>query len=306
MNIGETLKFFRKMKGFTQKEMLTKHVDPSTYSRIESNKRSIKWNDLQTILETMKIVPEEFFSLVVVDKEQEWYRETYYYCAEHPDDQSKKIELVTYYKHIEKLDNKNLKELSNFIAIKANFHLKWSEIGEITPSEISSTYKMLSKKKFYFQYDYILINNLITFFSNKQIDTIMAKAFPLQYRHKRDITTKRFANNIWINLISIKIYKEDYIGSKEYLKLANKYDSVKDNYYFTMNLRYLENLTLYMETGIPEYYEKILEFLHIIETIGDWQFANEVRNEIQTVTHNKKIAANDKKKYSMATIKKYE
>lgn len=90
MNIGETLRFFRKKLHLTQKEMLDNHLDPSSYSRIEHGKQTIRIDMLAEVLKKLSLSSEEFFARVPLDKEQKQFKELFYYCASHLDNQTKK------------------------------------------------------------------------------------------------------------------------------------------------------------------------------------------------------------------------
>lgn len=81
----------------------------------------------------------------------------------------------------------------------------------------------------------------------------MNKASPIELEEFRDSTTKKFAYNVLLNLISIHLHNSDYERAYKYIELAKKQDKEATNYSFRMNLKYLENLTNYLtkvETSI--------------------------------------------------------
>ncbi|GGC74525.1 helix-turn-helix domain-containing protein [Enterococcus wangshanyuanii] len=180
MNLGDTLKFFRTKKHITQKELLPTHIDPSSYSRIEGNRRPIRLNDLQSIIRNLEIHPDEFFSYVSIDEEQDLFRSIYYYCSTHLTNQKYKKKLLEYYYSLENNTHKDLRELSNYISIKSLFHPHWAEVDGMSSEEVNYVYNLLLNKSYYFQYDYILINNLVPFFNSKQTDILFMKAFPIK------------------------------------------------------------------------------------------------------------------------------
>ena len=299
MNTGETLQFIRKKKNLTQKEILPDHIDTSTYSRIEAQKRPIRINDLQEILNTMSVAPEEFFSLGSLDNEQQQFRHLFYYCGAHLENKAKKAKLLDYYSKLKNCQNMNLRQLSNYIAIKNFFSAHWSEVEQITQTDTTHVFNLLIEKNFYFQYDYLLLSNLITHFNLKQSELLMNKAYPIELEELRDSTTKKFAYNVLLNLISICLHNSDYDRAYKYIELAKKQDKGATNYSFRMNLKYLENLTDYLTKGETKYMKQVYNFIENIEDIGDFSYAESVKKEVKNLTYN----VDKNKDYTIALIK---
>ncbi|OJG68669.1 hypothetical protein RV09_GL000068 [Enterococcus moraviensis] len=267
--------------------MMPDYTDPSTYSKIESNTRSLKVSELEEILGHISINSEEFFTFATFDKEQQHFRKYYYYCATHLENKTTKQKLLTYYFSLKDKEKKTLRELSNYIAIKNFFHGNWEEVESLTSEEISKTFKHLLDKSFYLQYDYVITNNLIRFINTKQQDLLISKLFPINYEEQRDFTTKKFAHNILINLISLRLYAKDYASAEKYIKLAKKQDKQNENYSFKLNLQYLNNLLNYLLEGEPHYMERVYDFIHLLENAGDIMQAQEVKKEVKMLTHER-------------------
>ncbi|OJG96647.1 hypothetical protein RV18_GL002013 [Enterococcus termitis] len=267
--------------------MMSDYTDPSTYSKIESGKRSLKVTELEEILGQVSINTEEFFSFTTFNKEQQDFREYFYYCGAHLENQTTKQKLLTYFFSLKNKEKKTLRELSNYIAIKNFFYAHWEEVDQITQTEVNDIFESLLKKSFYLQYDYVITANLIRFFTAKQADLLIARLFPIKYEEQRDFTTKKFAYNILINLISLKLYAQDYEGAEKYIKLAKKQDKQSENYSFKLNLQYLSNLLNYIIEGEPTYMERIYDFIHLLENTGDTLQAEQVKKEVKILTHEK-------------------
>ncbi|MBO0468922.1 helix-turn-helix transcriptional regulator [Enterococcus sp. DIV0242_7C1] len=302
MNIIETLRFFRLKLKLTQKEMMSEFTDPSTYSKIESGKRSLKVTELEEILEHTSINAEEFFSFATFDKKQQDFRELFYYCGAHLENKSTKQKLINYYVFLKNNKKKTLRETSNYIAIKNYFYAHWDEIEELSQVEITDIYNSLLTKTFYVQYDYVITANLIRFFNSKQADLLLARMFPIKFEEKRDFTTKKFAYNILINLISMRLYAKDYEGAAKYIKLAKKQDKQNENYNFKLNLQYLSNLLNYILEGEPVYMERVYDFIHLLENAGDTLQAEQVKKEVKLLTHERD-SEKMLKKYSVGLFK---
>ncbi|MGX7245263.1 helix-turn-helix domain-containing protein [Enterococcus quebecensis] len=287
MNIIDTLRFFRLKLKLTQKEMMPEYIDPSTYSKIESERRALKINELEEILSHISVNSEEFFRFATFDKEQQDFRKYFYYCANHLENKSTKQKLLSYYFSLKNKEEKTLRELSNYIAIKNFFHDHWDEVEELTQKEIASTLDGLLNKSFYLQYDYAITNNLIRFFNAKEADLLITKMFPIKYEEQRDFTTKKFAHSILINLITLKLYAKDYEGAEKYIRLAKKQDKQNENYNFKLNLQYLTNLLNYLLEGEPVYMERVYDFIHLLENAGDVTHATNVKKEVKMLTHER-------------------
>lgn len=85
----------------------------------------------------------------------------------------------------------------------------------------------------------------------------MNKAYPIELEEFRDSTTKKFAYNVLLNLISIHLHNSDYERAYKYIELAKKQDKGATNYSFRMNLKYRENLTNYLTKGETKYMKQV-------------------------------------------------
>ncbi|EOL43537.1 helix-turn-helix domain-containing protein [Enterococcus caccae] len=303
MNIGETLRFFRKQLHLTQKEMLDNYLDPSSYSRIEHGKQVIRIDTLAEVLKKLSVSSEEFFAHVSLDEDQKEFKDLFYYCASHLDNHTKKKKLIAYYSTL-KERQLNLKEFSNYIVIKSYFSQFWEEIDPITEQEIKKTAQYLLKKNYYQQYDYVIICNMIRFFTFKQQDLIIARAIPIPNENRRDYVTKNFAYTTITNLITSRIYEKDYNGAQKYILFANKQDMTASNYNYRMNLQYLHNLLQYLLTGNHKYMEHIYDFVRLLENIGDTLQAENLKKEIKFLTYNQfSIPMKDDKNYPIGIFK---
>ncbi|MFK4565506.1 helix-turn-helix domain-containing protein [Enterococcus sp. UD-01] len=287
MNIVDTLRFFRQKLKLRQKDMMAEYADPSTYSKIENGTRSLKVNELEEILSHTSINPEEFFGFTSFDKEQQYFREYYYYCGAHLENKTTKNKLLTYYDSLKNKKTRTLRENSNYLAIKNFFYAHWSEVEPITEQEIADAYDSLLNKSFYLQYDYIITANLIRFFTQKQIDQLLSRMFPIKYENQRDFTTKKFACTILTNLISLCLYAQDYEGAAKYISLAKKQDKRNENYNFKLNLHYLTNLLNYLVDGELIYIERVYNFIQLLENTGDTLQAELVKKEVKLLTYKK-------------------
>lgn len=293
MNIGQALKFVRTALGLTQKQVETEYIDSTAYSRIERGKRSIRLNDLQDMLKIMGVHSLEFLSLIHFESDSDEIRELFNYCSNHQEDSISKEQLLQHYYRIEKDQEVSLREFSHYIGIKNMFHQYWSEVGPVNGSDIDQAYHLLKEKTYYFRDDYVLLSNIVRFFSKDQGNRIIAKAFPLQHAHRRDNETKKFAYHSLLNWITARIHERDYTGAKEAIDIAQLQKEFLYSYYFRLNLQYLSDLLNYLKTGKHVYYEKIVNFIHILENIGHIRHAQAVSQELELLTHGADKSKNE-------------
>ncbi|MBP1047542.1 helix-turn-helix transcriptional regulator [Enterococcus sp. BWM-S5] len=284
MNIGETLKFIRKSKRHTQREISKGYLDRTTYSRIESDERSVRLNDLQSVLNKMSVNVHEFFSFAMFDLDQQQFRELFKHCGEHLKDEKTKKQLIAYYKKLAVKPTKDLRELSNQLAIKNYFHDHWEEIPSISESDSELIYRMLVKKDYYFQYDYILLANLIPYFTEKQADLLIKKAIPVKDEEKRDELTRNSAFNALLNLIHVRLFEGKLMLVKKYLKLAKKQQSALRNSSYKLDLYYFDCLFKFLLTKDPKAFEKTQLFIKVTEDIGEQDKAELMRRELALLT----------------------
>lgn len=284
MEMHEILRFFRKKLGFTQKEILP-DLDPSVYSRIESGKQELKINDLKTILNSMSLSPKEVFSITSLDEEQRKFKTLFYFCVQNLDDQIQKKCLINYYHKISS-KNKNLRELSNYIAVKSYFVHFWDEIDEITPEELDYTYSLVMNKNYHQHYDFVLIRNTIRLLDKGRTDLIISKFFLTNQGQPDKPAVNDSVYYILINAISTRIYEKDYDEARRYIQLAKRQDKERKNLNYRINLKYLENLLDYITVGDYQYMERIQEYIHILKDIGDSFTAEQIKTEVKEVLNN--------------------
>lgn len=284
MKIGGTLKVIRKNKKLSQQDLSTTYMDRTAFSRVERDERSIRVRDLLDILNILSVDLNEFFSLS--KESNDLFRELFYYCSDNLDDQKSKKRLLAYYKTNNEKTEKNLKELSNHLAIKNCFCQHWEEVPSIEKEEIQDVVKLLKEKKYYYQYDYVILLNTIAYFEKADADFIFKKSFPLSDESRRDYTTKNAAYNALLNLINIRIYDGDLKLAKKYLTFAKKQGNFKRNYSYKLELNYFENIIDFLSTGKVDSYNRILTFIDIYDYMGDHERSKQMRTEMEMLTKN--------------------
>lgn len=303
MNVGETISFFRKKLDFKQKDLVNSHMETSSISRIEQGIQSVKVDALIGILDKMSLTVEEFFSRCQVDQAQDEWKTLVYNCIDEPDNMDAKNALISYYKML-KNKKKTLKEQANYFSIKMYFSRIWPEIAPISDLELEELYDYLKVKKYYQQYDYMIINNTILLMKDKQQEFIFSRIIPIQDEDLRNDEVKRVARQIIINLITSKIYRKDFVGAKKYLQKTETLDRSNKDYYFALNVEYLKNLLGYLITGEAFYMKNIHTYINLLEFIGDKQTLDAVKEEVKILTYtNKNILKMEDNDFPVGVLK---
>lgn len=282
--IGDTLRFFRNLRGFTQKEVLHSSADHSIYSRIENGKRSVRLEELQEILDTLSVNVEEFVAFSDFDTKQGIFRKEFYAVAVDLENANKKLILMEYYQELLSTQNKTAIQLSNLISIKAYFSQFWPEIEPVNSQDIQESYELLSNTRYLLQYDYTLLANVIYYVSATQRQLLMKKAFPIIDLQLRDLETLKHAYQAIPNVITVCIQEKQYDEARNYIKLVDNIDRTGKNLYHIMSIKYLENLVNYIVTGDRIYQKKINRYIDILQENGFQSVAKDTAEEVRRFT----------------------
>lgn len=281
MNVQETLFFIRKKKNINQRELLT-YMDSSVYSKIESGKKNLKFSELIEILNKLSISLDEFskyFTSDTTGKKMRSLLEEYRVAPESP---LIKTKICAYFHSLIFSREMLLEEMSNYIVIKTFFSNQWAEIPSISKNELAAIFMLLQEKQYYFHYDYVILSNTIYLFSEKQIDLLMKKAFPVQDMVYRNAATKEFIINLLFNLIITFLRKKEYEKCEYYIILAKEEKGEYDLAYKIM-LNFLENLVCYIQIKDPKAKKQLETTLNFLSSVGEFELAQALRLELENV-----------------------
>ena len=288
MNVEEALYFFRKNKNLKQKDVLT-HTDTSVYSKIETGKKILRFSELTDILERFSIPLEEFSEYLEDSLEQKKYRKLFKQCGHNPTDNASKLELLDYYSQLTFSKEMHLREMANFVGIKTLFSNFWKEISPLSKAELNQIYELLMEKEYFFQYDYAVLSNTIFLFNDNQIKSLAKKALPVKDIEVRNVETTEFIKNMINNLITTLLRKKEYEECLYYLTLATTKER-NHTFDYKLVIQYLKNLTSYLMTGDDSYKEHIFDYIHLLNRLGEQQFAKSIELEVSSIiSENKDI-----------------
>lgn len=114
----------------------------------------------------------------------------------------------------------------------------------------------------------------------------MAKIFPPQQQNQSVKFRNKLIDPILLNVITTRVYEKDFEGTKKYILIAKKHAKKRNDFYFKVNLNYMENLLNYLTTGEYRYLQQIQEYIHLLKNIGDTNVAQVIEKEIKLVVHS--------------------
>ena len=287
MNIGDLLRFFRKNNKQLQKEIASDKQSTSDYSRTEKNFHNKIFNLVDDNLDNLSVSWEEFILMSNLGQKQRKLKELFNYCVLHPSNLDKKEKLIKKYLELEPDPSINLWESSFYVIIKRFLYNEWSEIEQLTDSEIDLYYNYLVSRSFYSHYDYSLILNLVSFFNKKETSILIKRCFPVKMKTRRPHQTKIITYNILRNIITTRLNENDYDSARTYIAYAKREDIDLKNYSYRMHIKYLENLVDFLDTTDSSYYKKIYRYVDVLKDIGDLKEASEIENEVKELIDNK-------------------
>lgn len=284
MIFSNTLKFMREKRNIPQNKMLSSK-DSSQYSRIESGKAQLKLNTLYELTKSLGVTLTEFIQFSNIDNDSIQFTKEINYCIDNPDLEYEKQQLLIKYKKLDQthINLMTLENIAFYYTIKSMLSPYWKEVTAPTAEEIEKIFQQLINKNFYSQYDYMLALNLIPYFNKLQLDTIANRMYPLEYPEKRTEKTKIYSNLLITNIISSLTYELDYKSALKYVEIAQANSSLRDNYYFHLNILYHKNILLRFLENDTKYIEKAREVIQIMMDIGDKKTAKQFLEELNNL-----------------------
>lgn len=124
------------------------------------------------------------------------------------------------------------------------------------------------------------------YFDFAMIDKLIYEAFPLSSQNKKNEQVKKYASIIIQNIVSLSLYEHNYKRARKYLGIANyKSNSFeKDDYYFWLNIRYLQDLVKYLEDKDLQAGVRVYSYIETIKNMGDEIQANAMIAEVNELS----------------------
>ena len=289
VSLGNLLKKFRKNNNQVQEDVYRNTLSKSSYSRIETDTQPLFVQSLSGELNNLSISGEEFLIYSNIDNEQNHFLKLFNDCQNNLNSSACKEKLLAYYSSLKQKDAMTLREKSNYITIKCSFANLWTEIDRVAIDEVADYYYHLKNRQVYTQYDYSLFRNMTLYFTDTQVKELVYKMFPLSNENKSNVIVLNYVSHIFQNLITFRIYERDFDSAIKYLELAQIQKIEKTNYYYWLNINYLEELIAFVKEGNFNSFDKIRHYINVIEDLGHEEQAVMLKNEVTRLMNGEKI-----------------
>lgn len=288
MSVRDTLLFFRKIFGLSQEEVFP-DKPRSMYTKIESEKQQLRVKDIQEISARYEISISEFFTVYgQFDEDSVWagiINSTFDNSVSPEQKKENKEKIIDYFNQIKGKKHKSINELRYYYGIKNMFSKLWEEIDPYTEEDLNFAFDYLSTRKYHGYSHYTILMNISTHLKDDKLSEITNIMYPVKYFEYRDHKTRNTTSTIFLNMITAKLYSKEYKKAQEYIDRAHLMDKQNMNYYLKLSLLYLQNLLNYLLTNEIKYYSEIINFVKLVESIGDTQTANQIKEEIEILTN---------------------
>lgn len=292
MDYANTLKQLREYKELKIKD-IELGKSRMAYSRIENKQAKLNTQDLDSILNQMDITLEEFVILKNKNSKFTTFKKEINNYLKIETNENKKKEIISKYYNPYNITEKNKEELTIFFILTLIFKDD-KNIKKIHPETINTIFNRLIKQPYYSEFDYRISAHIVNLISEKQLDKLANRIFPVMYKENRNKDTIKSANNFIINLSSLLIYNQNYKKSLYYLELLEKDILIQDNYYTHLDITFHKNLALYLLTKDTIYIEKIRHLIRLIEDLNDKVLAKTYEKELNNLTKDPTHYSNNK------------
>ena len=284
--INELLRQARLDIGLKQKEACENIMDIPSYSRVESGKKKIDFDQIVGVLGNLSLSLEEFIAAYVRPEIEENVR-LYFsrLVKELPSEQSYEEILELYEKLKLGYPDLEFDELGVYFDIKSYFHKSNPQIiMPVTRKELKSIVEKIkrSNRKRFFSEDYRLIGHNIMNMEKEEIIEIVDIIFPVENSYFITDQSKKFLSLIFLNTITPMLKAKEYDVVERLLNIAKEhYFLYADSYYYRLHLKYLENMYLFLTSNDLDNMEKVADFIKTLEFIGDTNDAELIREEVK-------------------------
>ncbi|OJG93535.1 hypothetical protein RV15_GL000137 [Enterococcus silesiacus] len=256
---------------------------------------------MKRILNSLSLLPEEVFTIAPLNEDQQKFHILFSNCAEDLRGENRKEELINYYLELSN-KNKDLRELSNYFAIKSYFAQLWDEVDEVSEDELNDIFTMVVNKDYYQHYDYIIIRNAMRILEKEKADILIEKIFLTKKNKSQAKVMDDAFYYILLNATTTRIYEKEYTSARKYIHLAKMQDKERKNFNYRIHLKYLENLLDYITIGDYQYMQRIQEYIHLLKDIGDTVVADQISTDVKLVLADT-AAYTDKKDFPVIFVK---
>ncbi|KRN70598.1 hypothetical protein IV70_GL002995 [Carnobacterium maltaromaticum DSM 20342] len=142
-------------------------------------------------------------------------------------------------------------------------------IAPLTDIEINDIKDQLLSKSIHSLTDYKILGNLTTLIPFEIIERLYSHLFPVKLPEIRNDEFNQVVIQAYNNILTQTIKYDWHIKTKYYLSEVIKEPLANSDYLCKLQILYLEQLSLFSETGNPIYNSKAFYYANIAKDLGD-------------------------------------
>ena len=142
-------------------------------------------------------------------------------------------------------------------------------IAPLTDIEINDIKDQLLSKSIHSLTDYKILGNLTTLIPFEIIERLYSHLFPVKLPEIRNDEFNQVVIQAYNNILTQTIKYDWHIKTKYYLNEVRKEPLANSDYLCKLQIFYLEQLSLFSETGNPIYNSKAFYYANIAKDLGD-------------------------------------
>ncbi|MFS7424512.1 helix-turn-helix domain-containing protein [Carnobacterium maltaromaticum] len=179
-----------------------------------------------------------------------------------------KNEWINFEKKLSNEKKSNQWVLNLYLVFKSRFEDS-DFIAPLTDLEISDIQDQLLSKSIHSLTDYKILGNLTTLIPFEIIEMLYSHLFPVKLPEIRNDEFNQVVIQAYNNILTQTIKYEWHIKTKYYLNEVRKEPLANSDYLCKLQIFYLEQLSLFSETGNPIYNSKAFYYANIAKDLGD-------------------------------------
>lgn len=183
-------------------------------------------------------------------------------------DNVSKKEWLDFEKKLATNKNNNLSVFNLYLVFKSKFD-STPYIKPLTKNEINSIRTKLAYNGVHSIVDYKILGNITSLVPFSLVEELYSYLFPIQLASTRNNEFNQVIVQTYNNIITYTIKQEMVSKTNYYLEQINKIDFGNSGYVHKLRIKYLEQLSLYSQTGNPKYNSKAFHFANISKELDD-------------------------------------
>lgn len=283
MKLGTLIKTIRTSQNVTQSELAKDIISRGKLADIEKNITPVNINEIVLLLKKLDFETEEIITILnsinknISNYLQEELEYIYINKNKLPQNYLKNFE-----KKIDKEKYENFSSLNVYIVFKSMFSDN-SNIEPLTKKEIEVITRKIKSRKIHSINEYKILANITRLVTLEEVETLYNILFPVKYNDYRGVNFNHVIIQIYNNILTQTIKHDLHGKTKFYLNEAQKNHSDIKNYFATLQLKYLKEISEFSQTGEISNLNKAHYYATVTKELDDLIHYGNIQKELQSI-----------------------